>query len=62
MLLGQRVRNLSVVTIEDLFFFFKNTMILSQKLVFVLESQTIFCPIHKVLQANCMTGFCIPTA
>ena len=26
-----------------------------QKLVFVLESHTIFCPTHKVLHVNCMT-------
>ena len=55
------MRNLRLISSED-FFFLENTMISGQKLVFVLESHTIFCPTHKVLHVNCTTSFGIPTA
>ena len=47
--LGRKVRNLRMILIEDFFFVLENTTILRQKLAFVLESHTIFCPVHKVL-------------
>ena len=42
LILGRKLENMRPISSEDLFCF----MIL----VFVQESQTIFCPIHKVLE------------
>ena len=54
-ILGQKIRNLRLNSSENLFFL-ENTLIWGQKLVYVLEPHTIFCPTHKVLHVNCMTS------
>ena len=50
MILGRKLRNLRLIPSEDLFLYF-------YFLVFILESQTIFCPIRKVLE-NYDSGIC----
>ena len=48
MILGPKLINMRLIPSKD--FFLENTMILGQNLIFVGESQTIFCPIRKELQ------------
>ena len=55
MALRQKMKNLRLMSNED--FFLANTMIMGPKLVFILESQTISFPTHKVLHINYMTNF-----
>ena len=61
MILGQKVGNIRLISSEDLFFLedFRN---LGPKFVFVLASQTAFCPIRKVLIENWMTSIGIRIA
>ena len=54
MILGRKIRNPRLNSKKDLFL--ENTLIWGQKLVYVLEPHTIFCPTHKVLHVNCMTS------
>ena len=45
LILGRKLKNMRLIPSGELFFFSKNAMILGQNLVFVRESQIIFCPI-----------------
>ena len=58
---GTKSQKSESITIKDFFFGEHNNF--ETNFVFFRESQTIFCPIHKVLHANCMfslRGYCTP--
>ena len=61
MILGGKVGNIRLISSEDLFFL-ENSTNLGPKFVFVLASQTAFCPIRKILVDNWMTSIGIQIA